>query len=89
MMKAFDSANTLSRFAGSQVAAIDELNKLGKGAMAAFETEEKLFGKQLPLWRVTSVSASGKFIETPNVKPRATMSQAREIRLVYPRRCNA
>lgn len=46
-------------------------------------------GKFLPLWRATSISASGKLIETPNVKSRATMSQARGIRLVYPRRCNA
>lgn len=97
--KAFDDANklteifcnknTLNKFADSQVTAIEKLNELGKGAITAFETEEKLFGNQLPLWRVTSISASGKFIETPNVKSRATMSQARGIRLVYPGRCNA
>ena len=41
------------------------LENISKGDEANFKYLEQI-GKTLPLWRVISISASGKFIGTPN-----------------------
>lgn len=68
---------------------VEPVNKLSETMNKTFGQMQEILGKQLPIYEVIHRIASGKFIESPNVKPRVTMSQAVRIRLVYYRRCNA
>lgn len=66
------------------------INNQFKGVSDAIGKHNAVMGSiTLPHYKVICRRKSGKFIETPNVKSRATMSQAGRIRLMYPGRCNA
>lgn len=67
----------------------EQFKQANEGVDTIRKQYETIGNATLPHYKVICRLASGKFIETPNVKPRATMSQAGRIRLMYPGRCNA
>ena len=74
-----------------KVSALDYARECIKpgGVMETLHKQQEVVGNLIAPLQSNLWCASGKFTGTPNVKSRATVSQAGGIRPVYPGRCNA
>lgn len=82
LYEVLNSADSMAKLAEKyNTTTIEQLKNLEEGAMVAFNKHKETVGKQIAPILSNLYSASGKFSETPNVKPRATLSLAGRIRI--------